>query len=191
MENFNYVPEDSIMHLRDGMIENITSDNRHTLLTVSYTDCVECQRREQTIRLAVDRNTQILDENGNRIPSSELRVGMTINAVFSSAMTRSIPPQSAALLIQITGSPVSSNVTIGRIVNIDKRNRNFTTISDRNLSSTIQFNVPVGARIFDVFGRPMDFSRLSPGMRVQVRHATFMTASIPPQTTAFEVRVIR
>ena len=37
----------------------------------------------------------------------------------------------------------------------------------------------------------MGFSRLFPGLRVRVRHANFMTASIPPQTTALEVRVIR
>lgn len=85
----------------------------------------------------------------------------------------------------------SANVITGRIINIDHRNRTFTTISDRNLSSTIRFNVPPNARIFDVFGRPINFSSLFPGLRVQVRHAPFMTPSIPPQTTAFVIRVIR
>lgn len=41
------------------------------------------------------------------------------------------------------------------------------------------------------FGRPMNFSGLVSGLRVRVRHAAFMTASIPPQTTAFEIRVVR
>ena len=30
----------------------------------------------------------------------------------------------------------------------------------------------------------------APGLRVRVRHATFMTASIPPQTTAFEIQIL-
>lgn len=85
----------------------------------------------------------------------------------------------------------SDNITIGRIINVDRESRSFTTISDRNLSSTIRFNVPMNARIFDMFGRPIPFHRLIPGLRVRVRHAAFMTASIPPQTTAFEIRVIR
>lgn len=83
------------------------------------------------------------------------------------------------------------NIIIGRIIDIDRRSRTFITISDGNRSSVIRFNVPRNARIFDVFGRPIDFSRLVPGLRVRVRHADFMTPSIPPQTTAFEIRVIR
>ena len=55
--------------------------------------------------------------------------------------------------------------------------------------SIITFNVPNNAFIFDRFGRPLEFNRLMPGMRVWVRHANFMTYSIPPQTTAYEIRV--
>lgn len=84
----------------------------------------------------------------------------------------------------------SDNSTIGRIIDIDRRSRHFTTISDGNRSSIIRFNIPEDARILDRFGRRMDFSRLTPGMRVQVHHASFMTMSIPPQTTAFLVRIL-
>lgn len=82
-------------------------------------------------------------------------------------------------------------ITEGRIVDVNRRNRSFILVSDGNRSSVIQFNVPNDARILNSAGRPMDFSNLVPGLRVRVRHATFMTASIPPQTVAFEVRVVR
>lgn len=85
----------------------------------------------------------------------------------------------------------SANIIVGRIINIDRQNRSFTTISDGNLSSTVRFNVPMNARIIDSFGRSMNFSGLATGMRVQVRHTSFMTPSIPPQTTALVVRVLR
>ena len=39
-------------------------------------------------------------------------------------------------------------------------------------------------------GRQIPFSDLRVGMRVRVRHANFMTASIPPQTTAYEIWVL-
>jgi hypothetical protein len=116
---------------------------------------------------------------------------MTVNAAFSNAMTRSIPPQSLAYVIQVVGRPLSDNETVGRIVNVDRRNRSFTTVSDGNIASTVRFNLADDAQIFNGIGRPMDFSNLVPGLRVRVRHAAFMTMSIPPQTTAFEVRVIR
>lgn len=85
--------------------------------------------------------------------------------------------------------PQNNNITVGAIVDVDRQNRSFTTISNGNPLSIIRFNVPNNAFIFDRFGRPMDFNRLMPGMRVWVRHANFMTNSIPPQTTAFEIRV--
>ena len=113
-----------------------------------------------------------------------------LNAFISSAMTRSIPPQTNAYLIEIVRRGSQENVTVGRILDVDRNNRSFTTISDRDASSIIRFNVPENAVIFDRFGNFMNFSRLMPGMRVRVRHANFMTASIPPQTTAFEVRVL-
>ncbi len=81
-------------------------------------------------------------------------------------------------------------VTVGRILDVDQNNRSFTTISDGNFSTVIRFNVADNAWILDRSGREISFDRLSAGMRVRVRHANFMTASIPPQTTAFEVRVL-
>lgn len=85
--------------------------------------------------------------------------------------------------------PPPLDTTNGAILQIDRQNRSFTTISNGNPLSIIRFNVPNNALIFDRFGRPVDFNRLTVGMRVQVRHANFMTFSIPPQTTAFEIRI--
>lgn len=87
-----------------------------------------------------------------------------------------------------TCSPPQDTVR-GVILQIDRQNRSFTTISNGNPFSVIQFNVPDNTLILDRMGRPMDFYCLAPGMRVQVRHASFMTFSIPPQTTALEIRV--
>lgn len=148
------------------------------------------RRREQTVRLIVSRRTVILDRNGRPVPASALRIGMIINAAISPAMTRSIPPQSNAFLIEIVREPVSENTTTGTVIEIDRRGRNFSTISDRDFSSIIRFNITDNTRFLDRFRRPMNFSELRQGMRVRVRHANFMTASIPPQTTAFEVRVL-
>lgn len=186
----NFFSGSSTNTISDAVIENIRTDSSATFVTVTYTACINCQQNNQTIRLVVDNRTIILDERGNTIPVSTLRTGMVINATISSAVTRSIPPQANAFIIRIVSRPFSDNVTIGRIINIDRQNRSFTTVSDSNLSTVIRFNVSNNTLILDRTGRPMSFSRLVPGLRVRVRHASFMTASIPPQTTAFEVRVI-
>lgn len=187
----NIFPDNLISNVSNGVIEDITSQNNTTFVTISYTDCVNCRRADQIIRLVVGKQTLILDENGNAIPVSKLRTGMTVNAAFSSATTRSNPPQASAFMIRIVRRPASVNTVTGRILDIDRQNRSFTTISSRNPSSIIRFNVPTDALILDRFGRPINFSRLVPGFRVRIHHAPFMTASIPPQTTAFEIQVMQ
>lgn len=182
----------SFISISDGTIEEISTERKTTFVTITYSEGAGNRRNEQTVRLVVTPRTIILGTNRTPVHVTALRVGMTVNAVFSTVMTRSIPPQSDAYIIQIVSRPrpEPENMTTGRILDIDRRNRSFTTISDRDLSSIIRFNVADNARIIDRLGRNMEFSRLSSGMRVRVRHADFMTASIPPQTTAFEIRVL-
>ena len=189
MDNLSF--DNSTINISNAVIKEINSETDTTFVTISYSTCDRCSGNTLELRLVVSDNTIILDELGNPITVSTLQTDMTINAIVSSATTRSIPPQSNAFLIQIVNRPMNQNIYTGRIINIDRENRNFTAINDGNISSTIRFNVPMTTRIFDIFGRPISFNRLMPGMRVRGRHADFMTASIPPQTTAFEIRVVR
>ena len=175
--------------ISNAIIDSITVSNRTLLVTVMYDECIDCNVVEQTLRLVVDSNTRITDENRNQISATNLEVGMTINAIVTAVMTRSIPPQANALQIQVVARPLKDETTIGRILETNRQDRYFTTISGNNGASIIRFNVPKDALIYDNMGRPIDFSRLIPGRRVWVRHAAFMTASIPPQTTAFEIRL--
>lgn len=179
-----------VTSISNGTIIDISSQRNDTFVTVTYR-CDSCSRREgQTIRLVVGNQTIILNRNGVPVSVDRLRVGMTINATISSVTTRSIPPQATALIIRITGESMSGSVTSGSILNVDRRNRSFTLLSGGNFSDIIQFNVSENTRFLDRMGNSIRFSDLNVGMRVRVRHADFMTASIPPQTTAFEVRVL-
>ena len=185
-------------------------------MTVTYRDVSSNTMLEGTVVLATDPNTVILNENGNETSASTLQAGMLINAIISSAMTRSNPPQAYAYFIIITNEymqqpseqpgmstmpssrpmppnrprPVTDDVTTGNIINVDRNNRSFTTISNLDFSTIVQFNVPEDTPIYNRMGRQVNFSMLAPGMRVRVRHASFMTASIPPQTTAFEIQIL-
>lgn len=179
-----------LTQITNGTIEEIAAGRNGSFVLVSYRDCPNCGR-DNEIRLNISGNTVIMDEGSNQIPLGDLSVGMTVNAAFSNATTRSIPPQSAAYVIQVVGRPRDEHVTVGRIVDVDRRGRSFTTISDGNLSTVIRFNLADDAQILNGMGRPMNFANLVPGLPVRVRHANFMTMSIPPQTTAFEVRVVR
>lgn len=177
-------------HITNGTIQDISFDRDTTFVTVTYMDTRDRRRNEQTLRLVVRPRTVILNPNGIPVPATTLRIGMTINATVSTAMTRSIPPQTNAYVIRIVRRQSMDNIVVGRILDVNRNNRSFTTISDRDAASIIRFNVPENVRIIDRLGRTVNFARLSPGMRVRVRHADFMTASIPPQTTAFEIQIL-
>lgn len=97
----NFFPNNSIINISDALIDNISFQNNTAFVTISSADRANCQRSEQTVRLVVGDNTLIFDERGNTIPVTELRTGMTVNAAFSSAMTRSIPPQTTASEVRV------------------------------------------------------------------------------------------
>lgn len=174
--------------ISNAVIREITRDRDVFLVTVVHRE--RQRREEQEIRLVVSRETRIFDVNRRRLRPSELEVGMVIDALISNAMTRSIPPQARAFEIIVIERRRAREETVGRILQVNTRNNFILTISSRNASSIIRFNVGPETVILDRFGRRIRLSDLFSGLRVRVEHATFMTASIPPQTTAFVIQVI-
>ena len=180
----------AVTRISKATIEEISQERNNTLVTAVYRDRRNNRGEEQRIRMVVGPGTVVVNMNGARGNASDLSVGMIVNAILSNATTRSIPPQAEAYFVEIVRGGTGRNTTMGRIVDIDRNNRKFITISDGDFTSIIRFNVPQNTPITNRMGRSMEFSGLVPGMRVEVRHANFMTPSIPPQTTALEVRVL-
>ena len=97
--------------------------------------------REQQIRMVVGPATVVVKMDGTRGTVADLTAGMVVNAILSTQATRSLPPQSEAFLVEIVKGGEENSTTVGRIVDIDRMGRNFTTISDGNFASIIRFNV--------------------------------------------------
>ena len=174
----------------NALIENITFQRNTWFVTISYNNCPNCRNQNQQVVLVVDRNTRIQDESGAPLSPRDLTTGMIINAVFSSAMTRSIPPQAQAFGIRVVNQMPAYETTTGRIVEVNSRSQSLTTMNPSNPSSIIRFNITPDTVILNQWGRTVSLSRLMPGLRVRIQHATFMTASIPPQTTAFVIQIL-
>lgn len=191
----NFSPQSAqnrnVIRVFAAVIQEIFRERGTAFVTVSYSDCIGCTGARNSVRLVVNQETDIYDERGRNIPSSELQRGMTVDASFSSAMTRSNPPQSQAFFIRVTGRANQTVTTTGRIVEVNTRNNFILVLQSQNPASAIRFNISNDTVILDPFGRRTPLSSLIPGLRVRVEHASFMTASIPPQTTAFNIRVIR
>ncbi len=182
---------EGVIRAQNALIESISTDNRVGYVTISYG--VPTDRnliRRQVVVLIVGRDTQIQNQFGQNLSLRDLREGMYIDAVFSSAMTRSIPPQARAFRITVRNRRGSSSVKIGMIINVNVRNRFFVTGSPNNLRNQMRFIITDSTIIVDRRGNRINLRDLRPGMIVRVEHADFQTASIPPQTTAFRVQVL-
>ena len=196
MDNFNIfppfpAPDRNVIRVFSAVIEEISRERNTTLVTISYRNCAGCASPSGTVRLVVNQDTVIRDESGRNMRAGELERGMTVDASFSSTMTRSIPPQAQAFSIRVVRRASRSETTTGRIIEVNTRNNYILVLRSQNLSSAIRFNVSSNTVILDLFGRRTSLSSLRQGFRVRVEHASFSTASIPPQTTAFTIRVIR
>ena len=184
-------PNRNVIRVFSALVEEVSRDRGTTFVTISYRNCDGCAAPSDTVRLVVSRDTDIFNEQGQRIRAGELERGMTVDASFSSAMTRSIPPQAQAFFIRITARAPRTEITTGRIAQVNPRGHFLLVMRNQNPASAIQFHINQDTAILDVFGRRTNLSALRPGFRVRVEHAPFMTASIPPQTTAFVVQIIR
>ncbi|MBR1865663.1 MAG: hypothetical protein IJ801_04075 [Lachnospiraceae bacterium] len=187
----DFPPHREVINVLDAVIDEITTNRNTTLVTITYRSCPTCKEPKQTVTLIIGPETALRNEHGGSVRVNELREGMVIHASFSPTMTRSNPPQAQAFLLIIVKRPETRETTIGRIAEVNPRNDFLVVIQNQNPSSAIRFHISQETVILDPIGRRIPLSRLRPGLRVRVEHASFMTASIPPQTTAFTVQVIR
>lgn len=199
MDDFNVselIRRNMAIRVEDAVIEEIFHENRTSFITISYGVLGDFNTiNMELVRLVVDRNTIIRNRRGRRINIRDLNVGNVVDASFSTAMTRSIPPQSRAFMITVVREnvnplPVFPNIVEDRIMEVD-RNYNFLITGNQNdIMSQMRFVVDNSTDIFDRRGNRIRLRNLRPGQMVRVEHADFMTMSIPPQTTAFRIWVI-
>lgn len=184
-------PGNNVIRVENAFIENISSDNRTGYVTISYGVMGEfCIVHMEMVTLVVNRDTIIRDQFGQSLSFRDLSEGMIVDAEFSAAMTRSIPPQSIAFRITVINQNSNSQITEGRVLSVDTRNNFFLTGNPNDIYSQMRFVVSDSTVIRDRRGRQIRLRDLRPGEFVRVEHANFQTMSIPPQTTAFNVQVL-
>jgi hypothetical protein len=115
---------------------------------------------------------------------------MRIDADFSTAMTRSIPPQSNAYRIVVLQEDGSSNVITDRVVSVDVNNGFLLTGNPYDINDQFNFNISDETVILDQSNNNIPLEAIQPGQLVRVEHANFMTLSIPPQSPAYLVQVL-
>lgn len=185
----------NIMRIDNALVEDVSASGPGSatgFVLVSY--AVPRQNGMisiELIRLNVGRNTAVINSLGQPVCLCDIRKGMWVDALFSPAMTRSIPPQSNAIMIVVRRqNDPSMSVTTDRVARVDVANGFLYTGSIGNINSQTRFVVTNNTVILGRDGSPIRLMAIRPGQIVRVTHANFQTASIPPQTTAFYIQVI-
>lgn len=180
-----------VVRIQDALIEEIFRINRTYYVTISYGVMSNFSMIFiELVTLIISEDTIIRDHFGQNLTIRDLREGMIIDADISSAMTLSIPPQARAFRITVKSNGDSPIVRVDRVLDVDTRNNFLLTGSANDLSSQMRFVITNSTSIWDRRGNRIRFRDIRPGQTVRIEHANFQTASIPPQTTAFNIWVI-
>ncbi|WP_048601572.1 copper amine oxidase N-terminal domain-containing protein [Rubeoparvulum massiliense] len=167
-----------------GTINKLTSTNHGISLEVVQ-DGKEAMP-ENTIILHVSDETVILNPiTGESLSSSKLQEGDLIRASYGPAVALSMPPQSAAVRIEVLQEVGFTTGTIGEIHETD----GITSILVGDLTKGIQFTIGKETIIVDQDDKVLPISSLSKDMKVDVYHSLAMTKSLPPIANAYKVVV--
>lgn len=177
----------------NALIENISTRNGAGFVTISYgvTDRNRITQM-QVVTLVIGNSTRIINQFGNRTGFRALKVGMVINAVFSSNMTRSNPPQARAISIVIVKENSSSLIEEGRVVNVSTEGGfgYILTGNPNDPNRQMRFVVSDTTKLRDRRGNRINLNAIRPGQTVRIERQSFQTMSIPPQTSALSVQII-
>ena len=181
----------NIMRVDNALVEEVVANGRSSYILISYG--VEGQNDMlfiELLRLNIGRNTIIINQFGEPLSIRDIREGMWIDAEFSSAMTRSIPPQSTAFRIIVQLDDDSVSITNDRVAIVDVNNGFLYTGNPNDMNDQMKFIITNATLILDRNGNPIRLASIRPGQMVRIEHANFQTLSIPPQTTAFQVQIL-
>ncbi len=196
--------QNQVIFINDAVIESIREDRRNTHLTITYEQPFQAggpRGRRQRMVLVVTRTTKIQDNFGRPVDVNALRPGMRVNALISSRMTFSEPPQANVFILIVNARRRQNQSVEGRIVDLDFRGDRFTlreTGRDRDddrrdrddRGNRIRFFVDNNTRFLDRNRRPIAFRNLRERDRVRVEYQQLQESSRDVVNIALVVQII-
>ncbi|MFL0247304.1 hypothetical protein [Candidatus Clostridium stratigraminis] len=182
---------ENVIRVRDSRITRIYTNEGVGYVTISYAAVgPNNMLHNYRVTLVIGPNTIILSPYGDNFSFNNLRVGMIVDADFSTKMTKSIPPQSEAFKIVVSYKNWPFNSKTDRVLEVDVNNRYLYTGFADDIYSQMRFLITNSTLILDRRGNRISLRDIRAGQMVRIDFATFMTLSFPPQTTAFFIQVL-
>lgn len=135
------------------------------------------------ITFVVTRNTTLQD-----CTVDDLTLGAIVEATYGLTMTRSLPPQTAAFSVKVIKPGEQTFEYEGSIKEVsdvkDYKYVTVTAIDSKNTNSEIVFIVSKDTKLENCTLQDMIV-----GAKIKVTYGMAMTASLPPQTSAFKISI--
>lgn len=178
-----------VISILDAIIERVFTSENTRYVTISYVTIDQYSVvHKNFITLVVSPDTLILNPFGESFTFNSLRPKLFVDVDLSAAMTFSIPPQARAFKIIVSYKNWPFNSRLFRVLEVDTNNGFLYTGNADDIYSQMRFAISNSTIILDRTGKIIRLEDLKPGQIVRIAYATFMTASIPPQTTAFRIQ---
>lgn len=176
-----------IIELREVAVTEILEDNAFMVN--------DSMIGEVMVRIS-DETT--ITKNGETADFQDIAKDMTINILYSPAMTMSLPPQTTAVIIEIPADNSEKEDTLedtlieagvefaGVIKEIDEEGMVIVDVDNSDMDVALIVNDDTvishvkNKRIYKA-------EDLEKGMKISGKHSQMMTKSIPPQTAAIEI----
>ncbi|TCZ70980.1 hypothetical protein E0485_23110 [Paenibacillus albiflavus] len=171
-------PEKPAAIVSKGIIERVESIPANKV-NEAYTRVVVAGKNP--VILNVSKDTEIVDEKGNKLAADVLNANVSIEATYGPVMTMSMPPITNASKIVVLGDTVRVDGSIDKVsddmVLVDVK-------SDRDAKNDIILKVTKDTKIVDVYGQEVKLADLKKGTKIAAYHSHIMTRSLPAQTHA-------
>lgn len=145
------------------------------------------------VLVLIGENTMIT-ANGEESSADLIASDMLLNVKYSEQMTRSIPPQTTAVSIELLNLPVEieESAEEEKVVVSAK----ITSVEDEAIIVTDEVNGEVIVFVTEETkitkdGNEVSANELKADMEINIEYAAYMTMSLPPQTNAVSIEIVK
>lgn len=141
------------------------------------------------VMFMVDDNTHFHHEMNRMLYRfNDVTVGATVKVYFAETMTASIPPQTYAKEVVFVNAQVEQKLFVNATV---KEVGEGFILADTEAMGEVMFMVSDETNIHHEMNRMLyRINDIKVGDKISVNHSEAMTASLPPQTAAFEIIIL-
>ncbi|MEC0089057.1 peptidase [Paenibacillus macquariensis] len=160
----------------DGIITNVTN-NKITVMGSPMKN-----GGADYVILAVDKDTKIVNQDGNPLTLEALKADVRVDAYYSGVMAMSYPGQTHADKIVVKAT--ETNKIEGTIVASDRATKGQVYVnvgSDTTINNDVILNITEDTKVISAIGGGI---KLEAGMKIIAYHSSIMTRSLPGITNA-------